>query len=260
MSVFGAYSRYYNLLYKDKDYSGEASYISGLIKRHSPGARKVLDLGCGTGRHDLLLWKMGYDVYGVDRSEEMLAVANGQLASLDPQPSTLNFSLGDIRTVRLDHTFDAVISLFHVISYQITNADIAAAFATAMAHLNPGGLFIFDCWYGPAVLTDRPSVREKRLEDEAISVMRIAEPAMNANDNLVEVRYRIEVTDKASGAVEEMRESHLMRYLFRPEVELFLKGAGFSPVGFSEWMTGREPGFDTWGVCFVARKPARDEG
>lgn len=253
MSVFGAYSRYYNLLYKDKDYTGEAAYISALIRRHHPEARTVLDLGCGTGHHDLLLAQMGFDVTGVDRSDEMLAIADDGLASINHQASTPNFLNGDIRTVRLDTAFDAVISLFHVMSYQATNDDLAAAFATARAHLNPGGIFIFDCWYGPAVLTDRPTVREKHLEDESVSITRIAEPVMYANENLVDVNYRVMVTDKSNGEVEELRESHVMRYLFRPELETYLNGAGLSLVESAEWMTGREPGFDTWGVFFVVR-------
>jgi len=45
-----------------------------------------------------------------------------------------------------------------------------------------------------------------------------------------------------------------MRYLFRPEVELFLQNAGMTLVAAEEWMTGRQPGYDTWGVCFVAEK------
>lgn len=253
MPVFGAYSRYFNLLYRDKDYAGEAKYIRGLIAGHCPKARTVLDLGCGTGRHDILLAQMGYEVTGVDRSEEMLFVANAQGAPLDPRSSTPNFLQGDIRTVRLDMTFDVVISLFHVMSYQVSNADLRAAFATARAHLKPGGIFIFDCWYGPAVLTDRPAVRVKRLEDEAISVTRIAEPVMQPNDNLVDVNYQVFIRDKLNGAVEELRETHRMRYLFHPEIELCSVENGLSIIESAEWISGKQPGFDTWGVCFVVR-------
>jgi SAM-dependent methyltransferase len=258
MSVFGSYSRYYDLLYKDKDYAGETEYVRGLIARHCPKARTILDLGCGTGRHDLLLARMGYDVTGVDRSEEMLAVANSQLSSLIPHqdpayPSSLIFEQGDIRSVRLGRTFDVVISLFHVISYQATNEDLAAAFSTARAHLKQGGVFIFDVWYGPAVLTERPAVRVKRLEDELISVTRVAEPIMYPGKNLVDVNYQVFIREKATGSTDELRETHRMRYLFRPELELFLQCAGMSVVEASEWLTGREPGFGTWGVCFEAR-------
>jgi SAM-dependent methyltransferase len=252
-SVFGAYSRYYNLLYKDKDYAGEADYVSSLIIKHLPAAQSILDLGCGTGRHDLLLAGLGYAVTGVDRSEEMLAVAADQRVSHNAHLSSLSFTHGDVRSVRLGKTFDVVISLFHVMSYQISDTDLSAAFATARAHLKPGGLFIFDCWYGPAVLTDRPVLRVKRLQDESTAITRIAEPVLYPNDNLVDVNYQVFVTDRATGVTEELQEIHQMRYLFRPELARFLALNNLCLVESAGWMTGREPGFDTWGVCFVAR-------
>ena len=78
MATFGNYSRYYNLLYKDKDYSGETGFIHDLIQKHSPAAKTILDLGCGTGRHDFLLAEKGYAITGVDMSEEMLLIARSQ--------------------------------------------------------------------------------------------------------------------------------------------------------------------------------------
>ena len=253
MTVFNAYSRYYDLLYRDKDYAGEAQYVRELIVQNAPHACSVLDLGCGTGRHDLLLAQLGYQVTGVDRSEEMLAVAASRLSSHPGHLPSVAFVHGDIRTVRLGRTFDAVVSLFHVMSYQTGNDDLAAAVATARAHLSPGGVFIFDCWYGPAVLTDRPAVRVKRLEDESIVVTRIAEPALHENDNQVEVDYQVFIRSKETGMVNELHETHRMRYLFHPEVSCFLEEAGMEIVSAGEWLTGRRPGFDTWGVCYVAR-------
>jgi SAM-dependent methyltransferase len=261
MNVFGKYSRYYNLLYKDKDYAGEAEYVHSLIQKYNPNTRSILNLGCGTGRHDVLLAEKGYSVTGVDMSEEMLAVANSQLSSCISQPSTssvtpqgsvLSFLQGDIRTIRLNRTFDVIISLFHVISYQTTNEDLVAAFTTAKAHLKPGGKFIFDCWYGPAVLTDRPVVRVKRLEDEEIEVTRIAEPVMQPNENVVEVNYQVMIVEKATNRIEEVRETHRMRYLFMPEIIGFLSACGFKMIHATEWMTQRSPGADTWGVCCTA--------
>ncbi len=78
MATFGNYSRYYNLLYKDKDYKGEAGFIHDLIQKYLPDAQNILDLGCGTGRHDALLAKKGYAITGVDMSEEMLLIAHSQ--------------------------------------------------------------------------------------------------------------------------------------------------------------------------------------
>lgn len=252
MGVFNLYARYYNLLYKEKDYAGEAEYVHKLIQKYQPGAKSILDLGCGTGRHDILLAEKGYSVTGVDRSEEMLAVANANL-SASALTSTLIFLHGDIRSIRLRNQSDIVVSLFHVMSYQTSNDELNAAFASARANLKQGGVFIFDCWYGPAVLTDRPSVRMKQLEDEDIFVMRTAEPLMHPNENVVDVNYTVLIRDKASQRVDELKETHRMRYLFRPEVEFLLAENRLSLIEGVEWMTGREPGFDTWSVCFVAK-------
>lgn len=248
MSVFGDYSRYYDLLYRDKDYAGEARYIHELITRHRPGASTVLDLGCGTGRHATLLAERDYAVTGVDLSEEMLAVAR----STSPGGS---FFQGDVRTVRLGRTFDVVLSLFHVMSYQTTNEDLQAGLSTVREHLAPGGLFVFDCWYGPGVLTSRPQVRIKRLEDEAVAITRLAEPVLYPNDNLVDVNYQVFIQDKQSGKVEELRETHKMRYLFAPEVRLLLDAAGLRLMKLSEFMSEREPGFDTWNAVFIGSRP-----
>ena len=250
MSVFGDnYSRYYNLLYSDKDYLGESRYIDGLIQKYSPGAKNVLDLGCGTGRHDECLARCGYSVHGVDGSADMLSVARKCADGCQ-----LQFSESDIRTLHLAKKFDAVVSLFHVMSYQTSNEDLRRAFSVVSEHLALGGIFIFDCWYGPAVLTDRPAVRIKRLEDEQIEVTRIAEPLLHPNENIVDVNYQLFIRDKQSGEVAELKEVHNMRYLFSPEVEWLLESRGLQTLDSFEFMTGKTPGYDTWGVCFVARK------
>ena len=252
-SVFGAYSKFYNLLYKDKDYAGEVNYIHELIRSHQPDSKTILDLGCGTGRHDFLLSQKGYVLTGVDRSEEMLAEANSQLAAFGSRANDLRFFQGDIRSVRLSETFDVVVSLFHVMSYQVGNKDLSAALETVRNHLKPGGIFIFDCWYGPAVLTDRPAVRIKRLEDDTCRYTRIAEPAMHPNENVVDVNYHLFIQEKMGTGCKEVKETHRMRYLFLPELELLLEKAGLEIIAAEEWMTGRPLGFDTWSSCFVAR-------
>jgi hypothetical protein len=141
-----------------------------------------------------------------------------------------------------------------MISYQTTNEDLKNTFETASKHLKNGGLFIFDCWYGPAVLSEKPSVRVKRLEDENTKLLRIAEPVMYPNENLVDVNYEILVEDKQSGNYEVLNETHTMRYLFKPEIESFMENAGLELIKCEEWLTGREAGFDTWGVTFYGAK------
>lgn len=255
MTVFKHYAAYYNLLYRDKDYTAEADYIDGLIKKFHQGAKTVLDLGCGTGAHAFILAAKGYHLTGIDRSEEMLAVAHERQSALACRSrGALVFKQGDIRTIRLHCTFDIVIALFHVMSYQTTNQDLAQAFATAAAHLKGGGIMIFDCWYGPGVLSDPPVKRVKELEDDRIAVTRTAQPVMQTHENTVDVNYHIVVRDKATQKAEEFQETHRMRYLFRPEIELLLERAGLHQEAFMEFLKQEPPGPGQWSACFVARK------
>ncbi|MBO3458946.1 class I SAM-dependent methyltransferase [Aetokthonos hydrillicola Thurmond2011] len=254
MSVFHSYARYYDLLYRDKDYYGESNFIHQLIQTHASNAHDILELGCGTGIHAIELAKQGYKIQGVDFSDRMLERAYDRLGELPPDlASRLKFYHGDIRHLRINQTFDVIISLFHVICYQTTNEDLLAAFATVKEHLKPGGIFIFDVWYGPAVLSDRPTVRVKRLEDEEIQVTRIAEPVMYANENWVDVNYQVFIKDKSNHAVEELWETHRMRYLFKPEIELLFQRFQMEIIDFREWMSDHKAGFDTWSTYFVGR-------
>jgi len=252
MTVFDGYARYYDLLYRDKDYEKEAQHVHEVIQKHRPGASTLMEMGCGTGGHALPLANRGYYVHGIDQSQAMLDQAIQRSDSLPHTVSSrLRFSRGDIREVNLRERFDAVIALFHVISYLPTNRDLQSAFSTVQSHLKPGGVFLFDCWYGPAVLTQPPSVRIKRMQDVATMVVRIAEPSIQPNDNLVQVDYQLFITDQPSGHIEMLRESHRMRYLFQPEIEWLLKNSGMTIADAFEWRTQRRPGLDTWGVCFL---------
>lgn len=250
MSVFGAYSRYYDLFYGDKDYRSEAAFVDVLLRDHGLAAASILDVGCGTGRHAREMVELGHTVHGVDLSETMLEAARA-LAG----PS-LSFEQGDARTLDLGRTFDAVVSLFHVMSYQTTNADLLAAFRSAAAHLRPGGLFVFDFWYGPAVLTERPEHRVRTLEGDGFRVTREATPVMRPNDNVCEVVYDIVVESAETGERATIAETHPMRYLFLPELELALAQCGFEAEEACEFLTRGELSFDTWNGCVVARKRA----
>lgn len=255
MSVFGDYAEYYDLLYQAKDYQGEVTYIQKLIADYAKESRSILELGCGTGKHALLLAERGLTVHGIDASQEMLQQATQLSGAASTEvKKRLTMDRGDVRTYRCGRKFDVVLSLFHVMSYQTGNNALREAFSTAAAHLEPGGIFIFDCWYGPAVLNERPEVRVKRLENETIQVIRIAEPDLRVNENRVDVNYHVFVKNKQNGSVSELRETHAMRYLFLPEIRELLSTADMEYLRSEEWITGNEPGEQTWGICLVARK------
>jgi SAM-dependent methyltransferase len=203
MSQFGdLYSQYYDLLYSDKDYTGEVEYIDKLIKENSINTKTILDMGCGTGKHAELLYDKGYIVHGIDLSHDMLKIAETRRKGKEDK---LSFSHSNIQELKLNKKFDVVISLFHVMSYQNSNAELIKAFEVAKNHLNDGGIFIFDFWYGPAVLTDLPTTKVKRLENEFIKVTRFVEPTLHVEQNIVDVHYNLFIEDKSNEKIIEKK-------------------------------------------------------
>lgn len=238
LKVFDSYSMYYNLLYKDKDYLKESEYISSLLGN----VKTILELGCGTGKHAKLLAEKGYSIYGIDMSDSMLSQA---------KELGVNCEIGDVRTFRINRTFDAVVSLFHVASYQVTDDDINNFFKTAKAHLNKGSRFIFDVWHKDAVLSQLPEKRVKTLENDIVKVVRYCEPNHIKEKDVVEVNYIIEITDKSSGKTEKINECHSMRYFSYDDIYKFANQNGFKIVKSEEWLSKNNPSNNTWGVCYV---------
>ena len=258
MSIFGAYSRYYDLLYKSKDYASEAEYVSRIVERHATSAQTLLDLGCGTGIHACAFAQAGYQVTAIDRSPEMLDQAR-ERAKRPPAPQgpgSIEFIEGDIRTFSLPLKFDVIVALFHVISYLPGNDDLDATFAKIRQHLEPNGILIFDCWYGPGVLTDPPAQRAKIFEDDDVNIVRIATPTLFVNENLVDVAYNILVLEKSSGRYQQLTENHRMRYLFYPELEFLLSKHHLKPIEFTQWLSDKAPSETTWNAVLTATAKA----
>ena len=242
---FNLYSKYYDLLYKSKSYKAEANYIANCIKKYSPNSKTILEFGSGTGGHGLILQNKGFQIFGLERSNQMVneAIQNG-----------FPCKQADITNYEIDRKFDVVISLFHVISYINDNESLIKTFINARESLNSNGLMIFDVWYSPAIYHQKPETRIKKVENDEISVLRVAEPVIHQNKNLVDVNYSIIVKNKKTNEWIEFEEKHPMRHYSIPEINLLAKFTGFELLKSEEFLTGNTPSENTWGVNFILRK------
>ena len=238
---FLAYSRYYDLLYQDKDYKAEVRYLLNLLSRCSITSGRLLEFGAGTGKHGELLAEKGFDILGIELSSDMVARA--------PACQGLQIIQGDIATTTGKGIYDAVLSLFHVMSYQVESSQLLQVFQNAIKHLDIGGMFIFDFWYSPAVCEQRPSVKVKRIHDGGINITRLAEPKIISLENRVDVNYTIFVEDTKTGELTHFKEHHPMRHFTLPELDLIAEGVGFRRLLAEEFGTGNAPSELTWGVC-----------
>jgi SAM-dependent methyltransferase len=249
VTIFGQdYAAAYDELYHDKDYAAECDLVEEVFRVHAPSpVRRVLDLGCGTGSHAVRLAERGYAVVGVDRSDDMLAQAR-------ERAHAVQFSRGDLTSLDMGQTFDAVLIMFAVLGYLTDNASIQRALLAARKHLTPGGLLFADVWYGPAVLSQRPSERVKVIATPGGGqVIRAAASVLDTRRDMCTVHYQLWRLEGGK-LTAEVREAHRMRYFFEPELEAFLSDAGFELLrigGFPQ--LDEEPSERTWNVAFVAR-------
>ena len=250
MEVFQDYAYYYNAFYKDKDYKKAAKQVDSLLQKYGNNVKKLINFGCGTGRHDIELAKMGYQCSGIDMSSLMIEIARKNARE---QELEIDYGVSDIRTYEPIEKYDAVISLFHVMSYQNSNEDILNALKSARKALDVGGLLLFDVWYGPGVLSDKPALRVREVEDESNKLIRIARPILYDKRNVVDVCYEVLVINKETGCVKTINEVHSMRYFFRPEMELLLKEAGFELTDNLDCNTLGGTNYDSWTSYFIAR-------
>jgi SAM-dependent methyltransferase len=257
VSAFADYSRYYSAFYRDKDYAAEAQFVLGSMKANGFSAgpdSPVLELGCGQGGHAIPLAQRGVSVIGVDRSDGMVEAGNRARAALPaPVSSLLQFSVGDIRSWKAGRKVGGVVSLFHVMSYLPTDADLRATFENARSHLAPGAPFAFDFWFGDAVVRDEPGPRKREVEAEGARVVRTATPTIDRARHTVDVNYHFDVTPLDGSPSFKFDETHTMRYLFADELAALCKASGFEPVVLSEWMQGPSTPPQTWNGYFLAR-------
>jgi SAM-dependent methyltransferase len=131
VSTYDALARFYDPVQGDR--AEAAAYARAQLP---DGVKTVLELACGTGSI-LAQLRADYDVVGVDLSPQMLAIAAEKLPGI-------RLVQGDMTAVRLGETFDAVLCLYDSINHLLRFEDWERLFDTALAHLAPGGVFVFD--------------------------------------------------------------------------------------------------------------------
>jgi len=249
MKVFNNYADYYDTIYQDKNYNEECNFLEKIFNRYSKiDVKSILDLGCGTGGHSLILAKRGYSVTGVDISKKMLEIAKKKAKHNN---LTIEFVQRDIRKLDLRRKFDVVISMFAVISYQTTNKDLIDTFNSVSRHLKRGGVFIFDFWFGPAVLSIKPTKRIKKFNSNDKKIVRYVVPELDIMNHTVTTHYTVIDKNKSK----KINESHTVRYLFPQEIKLFAEESGLKVVRFCPFLNLiKRPTLKDWNVTSIITK------
>ena len=141
MDAYHELAKSYDRLTNDVDYEATVEFYMQILDREGLKPRTVVDLACGTGSVTEILARKGYQVTGVDMSEEMLTEAMAKVMDMENPP---RFVCQKLQELRLPRAVDMAVCALDSLDYITDPADCAEAIRRTYKALNPGGIFIFD--------------------------------------------------------------------------------------------------------------------
>jgi ubiquinone/menaquinone biosynthesis C-methylase UbiE len=216
--LYGELARFYDQIYHWKDYRREALKIKSLIEsRKRSSGNELLDVACGTGQHIRYL-RDEFNCTGIDASEQMLAVARGNLQGVRlVKGNMVNFELG--------RRFDVVLCLFSSIGYLKTRNEVGRAVANFARHMKEGGVLIVEPWVRRSEWKDR-TVHMQTYDSDSLKIARVNFGRAKGHFSILDEGYLI--AEERKGIV-YIRDRHQMRFFeVVPTLEAMRK-AGLQP-------------------------------
>jgi len=225
--VYRRFARYYDLIYHGLvDYEGDVNFLERVFRRFRTAPKTILDLGCGTGNHALPMARRGYRVTGIDQSREMLALARKKAASSRTRP---RFVHADMRFFHLGRKFDAAVCMFGAFGYVLPQRDVLRSLRSVHAHLEPGGLYVFEFWQGTAA---RPAPFESWLEvhRKNLEIVRLDVSRFDPRTGRLPVEFRFIVLE-GRRLIDRFEEVHTIQTYSLPGMRDLLRRGGFDLIG-----------------------------
>ena len=252
MEAYSKFAQVYDLFMDNIDYEGWADYVTDRLKEYGITDGLVLELGCGTGTMTGLLADRGYDMIGVDNSEEMLAEAMEKRVE---SGQDILYLLQDMREFELYGTVRAVISVCDSVNYITEPEELQEVFRLVNNYLDPKGVFVFDFntrYKYEEILGDR-TIAENREECSFIWDNYYYE---DEKINEYDLSLFIE-TDKDSGLYRKYEETHYQRAYTLEEMKELIRKSGLEFVTAYDAFSKNAPMDTSERIYVIAREQGK---
>lgn len=238
MTRYDAFAPFYDRVVGPRGDVG--ALLLRLIRRYRPGAKRVLELGCGSGTM-LRVLSRRHQVTGIDNSRGMIRIAQTKA----PRARIL---FGDITNFDLGERFDAIVCPFDTINHVTSFTGWKRVFEHAHRHLSPGGVFIFD-------VNTEHKMEEYRLDPVTAEIERDVVSMVQVR-RLRRYRYNVilRLFERRKGSLFELREMTLPELIVPTEKILRELSKYFARVTLVDPDRGR-PSAETQELFFVCQRP-----
>jgi len=250
MEAYTDFALVYDTLMDNTPYERWCEIITGILKRYGIEKELVLDLGCGTGTLTELLAKEGYDMIGVDFSEEML---NRAMEKREESGLQILYLLQDMREFELYGTVKAVVSVCDSLNYLLEEEDIIETFRLVNNYLDPEGLFIFDF---NTVHKYRDVIGDTTIAENRDDCSFIWENYYHEEERINE--YDVTFFIKEGELFRRFEETHYQRGYTPEEMKVYLEKAGLEFVSMQDADTLLEVTEESERVYMIAREKGKE--
>lgn len=264
MEAYTSFASVYDTFMDNVPYGEWGGYIYTLLCRYGVKSGIILDLGCGTGTITEILAGYGYDMIGVDNSEDMLELAmEKRIAS----GHDILYLLQDMREFELYGTVRAVVSVCDSVNYITEPEELAGVFRLVNNYLDPGGIFIFDfnteykyrevmgdCTIaedrGPcSFIWDNCYYEEERINEYDLTLFIREGTTPGRNEGAEE-----DDTEENGALYRKYTETHFQRGYTLEEIRELLSSAGLIFQAAYDMDTREAAGEKSERVCVIARE------
>ena len=250
MEAYSGFAKVYDLFMDNIPYEEWTDYVKALLAEEGVTEGIMLDLGCGTGSVTELLAKSGFDMIGIDNSEEMLDIA---MEKRDESGLDILYLLQDMREFELYGTVKGVVSICDSMNYILEDEDLLEVFELVYNYLDNEGIFIFDMntmYKYENILADNTFAEDREESSFIWENYYDEEEEINQYDLSLFVR-------EEDGRYRKYEETHLQRAYRQERVEELIKESGLELLHVYDAFTRELPAEDSQRIYFVCRRPAR---
>ncbi len=247
--MYTQFAQVYDRLMQDVDYDGWAAYYRELLTRYGLPRGRVCECACGTGNLTIPLSRMGYQMTGVDMSQEMLWEAAQKARK---QGAPIPFIRQDMRQLRLHRPMDAILATCDGVNYLTSEEDVKAFFAAAFNAVRPGGGLFFDL-SSPFKLKN--TLGNNLLGEDTENITYLWQNNWSEAKHQVELQLCIFIRQE-DGSYQRIDEVQTQRAHSMLELDSWLREAGFAHVNFYGDRTFVKPGEKEmrWHVAALRRQ------
>ncbi|MCG3196881.1 MAG: methyltransferase domain-containing protein [Candidatus Omnitrophica bacterium] len=245
--IYTGFARGYDRVMRDVDYPKWAQHILSLIRDFRFAGKRLLNLACGTGNMEVYWAAKGFQVTGIDRSEEMVEMARAKL----PRGCRVRFGIGDMRTFDLGETFDLALCLYDSLNYLTRAREVQDCFRRVHSHLKAGGGFIFDVATETNILENfTQSTYAENFEDFAY----IWDNEYNMRTKICRSDFHFFYRVGRSSRFERFSETHYQKIYATRDLIRWLEDAGFECLAVYDGISRDYPDTAAERIHFVARR------